>query len=233
MKNKIYRVLSMLFYLISFTILLFLFVSRFVTIVELSTNVKMILLLSIFILVYLAGLILVKKLNYSKNILKFNLIIYFLIYIVIVFSLTLFEELYGRNGLMFIKWDKELFKEYFSTSFNIVPFDTIKIFINGYNKNIVSFKDFFLNIFGNLIVFMPCSIFLPMIFKNLKRYTEFFVYIVCIVLIIEFLQFITLSGSFDIDDLILNVLGASIMYFIYNIKFIKKIINKFFFLENN
>ena len=52
-----------------------------------------------------------------------------------------------------------------------------------------------------------------------------------IVVLIEILQFVTMSGSCDIDDLILNVLGASIVYFIVKIKFIYKLIHKIFLYE--
>ena len=47
-----------------------------------------------------------------------------------------------------------------------------------------------------------------------------------IVVIVEILQFILLTGSCDIDDVILNVLGACVAYKLFNIKIIKNVIAK-------
>ena len=70
-----------------------------------------------------------------------------------------------------------------------------------------------------------------LIFKNINKYYKFFIVMCFIVLCIEILQFITMSGSCDIDDLILNVFGASIIYFICKIKCINKLIRKVFLYE--
>ena len=56
---------------------------------------------------------------------------------------------------------------------------------------------------------------------------------IIVVLLIEGLQFLTLSGSCDIDDLILNVFGACILYLVLSIKSIKEFIRNIFLLENN
>ena len=56
---------------------------------------------------------------------------------------------------------------------------------------------------------------------------------IIIVLAIELLQFITLSGSCDIDDIILNVSGALIMYAILKIKDVNNLIKNIFLLEKN
>jgi glycopeptide antibiotics resistance protein len=45
-----------------------------------------------------------------------------------------------------------------------------------------------------------------------------------LVLIIEIIQFITFMGSADIDDLILNTIGAIIGYGIIKIKMIRKLL---------
>ena len=49
---------------------------------------------------------------------------------------------------------------------------------------------------------------------------------IIIVFIVECIQFITKSGTFDVDDIILNVLGATIMYGITRIKKVKELIEK-------
>ena len=231
MNNRVYKSLSIILYVLSFIILLFCIKVRSISNIYISTNFKLLLYFISCILIYISGLILVKKLNYNKKILKVNLIIFFIVYTINICVLTLFDELYGRNGLILIEWDKDLLDIYSKYSLNLIPFDTIKLFSYGYINNIVSFKNFAINIFGNLCVFMPYGIFLPLIFKSMKKYYKFLITMIVIVIIIELLQFITMSGSCDIDDLILNVLGASIIYFIFKIKCINMFIRKIFLFE--
>lgn len=231
MKNKLYKNLIVLFYILSFFIILFCIKVRLTSRVYLNTNIRLVLLFIACILIYINGYILTKKLNYNKKVLKLNLIIYFIIYIVIICTLTLFDELYGRNGLIVANWNKELLEYYINNSFNIIPFRTIKLFVSGYNRGIVSFNDFIVNVIGNFLAFMPFAIFIPLIFKKINKYYKFLITMIFIVVIIEVLQFITMSGACDIDDLILNVLGASIIYFIIKIKPVNKFINKIFLYE--
>jgi glycopeptide antibiotics resistance protein len=132
---------------------------------------------------------------------------------------------------MIADWNRELLSTYTKNSFNIIPFDTIKLFINGYINGVVTFKDFGVNIFGNLFALMPYGMFIPLIFKKINKYYKFLILMIILVVTIELLQFISLSGSCDIDDLILNVLGASIVYFICRIKFVNKVINRIFLFE--
>lgn len=59
---------------------------------------------------------------------------------------------------------------------------------------------------------MPFAFFLPLLFKKQNNFKTFLLTMICIVIGIELLQFITMSGSCDIDDVILNVSGSLIMY---------------------
>ena len=54
---------------------------------------------------------------------------------------------------------------------------------------------------------------------------------IAIILVIEVLQFLSLSGSFDIDDLILNLLGALLIYGLYKIRKINQLVNKLFLIK--
>ena len=98
-------------------------------------------------------------------------------------------------------------------------------------KGLINTKAFIANIIGNICAFMPCGLFLPLIFKKMNNYYRFLLDMIFMVIIIELLQFVTMSGSCDIDDLILNVLGASIVYFIVKIKFVNKYIRKVLLYE--
>ena len=231
MKDKTYRKIIVVLYLISLLILSYCIKIRLTPNVYMKTNARLILLLVVCIFIYISGYILVKKLNYSKKILYINLFTYFLIYNVVIFTLTLFDEIYGRNGFQFVIWNRNLLSSYLKYSFNIVPLKTIKLFTNGYINGYVSFKNFRNNIIGNLCALMPYGVFLPLMFKRMNKFYKFLITMIIIVLFIEIIQFLTMSGSCDIDDLILNVLGSSIIYAITSIKIIKKGIRKIFLFE--
>lgn len=231
MKDKLYKSLVIIFYMISLFILLFCIKIRLTPNIYIETYPRLIILIIACILIYINGYILVKKLNCSKKILRINLIVYFLIYTVTIFTLTLFDEIFGRQGLVIIDWDKQLVKTYMKYSFNIVPFRTIILFTKGYMRGIVSFRNFSVNIIGNLCAFMPYALLLPLIFNKMNKFYRFLITMILIVLSIEILQFLTVSGSCDIDDLILNVTGASIVYLIIKIKPVNSFIRKVFLFE--
>ena len=206
---------------------------------QLNNNIIMTPLGRVFILVissifmYIGAIILSRILNKHKKLpFKINLIICFLLYILLLSTLTLFDD-YFRRGSLNITWNKEMIKNYLNTSFNIVPFKTIKMYITKYISGYFSAKIFMYNIIGNIVALIPFSFFLPLIFKRQNKFKTFFITMIIVVLLIEGLQFVTLSGSCDIDDLILNVFGAHILYLILSIKSIKHFIRNIFLLENN
>ena len=69
-------------------------------------------------------------------------------------------------------------------------------------------------------MFLPMGIYLPYLFKKLSNYKSFLVVMLIILFAVEILQFVLKRGAFDIDDLILNLLGAVIGFGLW------KLINK-------
>ncbi|GAB6563640.1 VanZ family protein [Bacillus mobilis] len=93
---------------------------------------------------------------------------------------------------------------------NLVPFrSTIRYLteFDSYNLDIV-----LMNTLGNVLIFIPFGFLLPLLFKqinNVKMASKTFIKFI---LLIESLQLLTFTGVFDIDDIILNMLGALIGY---------------------
>ena len=104
---------------------------------------------------------------------------------------------------------------------NLIPFTTIIRYCKYYN--IFTFKFWFLNIFGNIILFIPFGILTPLIRnKPTSIYKMIFItFLVCFT--VEFCQNFFKVGQFDIDDIMLNTLGSIIGYLFLN--FFKKKIN--------
>lgn len=72
---------------------------------------------------------------------------------------------------------------------------------------------------GNLIAFVPFGILIPMIFDI--KYPKFIFTFLLLILLSEVLQMVTYRGSFDIEDIIVNSIGATIGFISY------KVSNKF------
>ena len=72
-----------------------------------------------------------------------------------------------------------------------------------------------LNIIGNVVAFIPFGIFLPVLSHRRIKLIATTLYSFILSLAIELTQLITMVGSCDVDDLILNCLGGLTGYIIY------------------
>lgn len=107
---------------------------------------------------------------------------------------------------------------------NFIPFHTIL----NYIKNSETFSPTILNanLLGNLLAFAPMGCFLPVLFPKLKKYVSFVYVLFFTILVIELAQFITNLGILDIDDMILNLTGASIAFFLFRLPFFQNLYQK-------
>ena len=78
-----------------------------------------------------------------------------------------------------------------------------------------SVRDKIWNVVGNVAMFVPSGIVLPIVYKKLNRVWKVVAVGALISLCIELLQLPFASRASDIDDLILNTLGALVGYGIY------------------
>lgn len=150
-----------------------------------------------------------------KPILRKRIIIFaFIVYTALLLYWVLFDGGFGRTGFDGLSGATiETYKEALRTKGNFLPFGTIVRFFKGYFVwHTLSFKAFAINIFGNILVFVPFGFFLPAIFKKQRKYLWFLLTMTAVITCIEALQLLLLTGSPDVDDLILNLLGASVGY---------------------
>lgn len=94
--------------------------------------------------------------------------------------------------------------------YNLMPFVEIRRFWK-YRDQLGNFA-VFSNIFGNVIGFLPWGFILPIIFRRMDRVFLIFLSGFLLSLIVEVIQLISKVGCFDVDDLILNTLGAVLGY---------------------
>lgn len=143
--------------------------------------------------------------NYISLEMKISL---FIIYLLFVFALY-FEKNEFINILYFVLLFVILFVR-----------DKVDANINGKNyllkwfKIIFKNKIVFINIVGNLVLYMP---FMIIIHNKNNGYINSFVITCFFIVLFEFLQMFFKRGVFDYNDIILNIIGTLIIAIIYKI----------------
>ena len=69
-----------------------------------------------------------------------------------------------------------------------------------------------INLAGNIVLFIPLGYLLPSLFPKLRRLRRSLLVCAGIICLVELCQMVTLLGTCDVDDLILNLLGCAIGY---------------------
>lgn len=99
--------------------------------------------------------------------------------------------------------------EWLSQCYNLVPGRALYDYLTApYQASIVLRRVIF-NYIVNLLLFIPWGILFAVGKTTTKR---FIVYTLIAVISVELLQYLTMLGSFDIEDVILNVIGAIISF---------------------
>lgn len=107
------------------------------------------------------------------------------------------------------------YAEYIKANSNIIPFFSFYVFITTPYKSAVVVKYFIINLAGNLLLFLPWGLLLPSIAGKLCSFGRFFVFTSIVIVIIELLQLFLMLGSADIEDYLLNIIGAVTGFFLY------------------
>ena len=91
---------------------------------------------------------------------------------------------------------------------NLIPFK--EIFRYNFGSDL-----FFENVIGNMALFIPYGIFIAKVFKDCKVIYPLFLSFIAS-LAIELTQ-LSIGRVFDVDDVILNVIGAVVGYYLYKL----------------
>lgn len=121
-----------------------------------------------------------------------------LIYYLCILSVLLFF-----GGLFFV--DRG-----YGGTVNIQPFHTIRNYLIYYRRtgSFVSIS----NLLGNVVILMPLGVLLPLMFRPMRRFWLSLPLAALVACGVEVIQWLTATGAADVDDSILNFLGAALGY---------------------
>src|SRR5829696_1515705 len=130
----------------------------------------------------------------------------FIVYLVILVKIVLFkgalfyQVVPGTDDYRINSQNKTYY------GYNLVPFRTILSFLTLHPSTSTSAKVF--NLLGNIALFIPFGFLFPILFDRMSKFKTVFFISLLLSLFFELFQLITHTGQSDVDDLILNSLGA-------------------------
>lgn len=113
------------------------------------------------------------------------------------------------------RYQEDSLWDYIRFSVNLIPFKTIGNYISKAVSDAYFVTLAVRNVGGNMILFLPMGVFLPILFPKMGRMWKTVLCIFGMILSAELIQLFLRRGIFDIDDLILNMAGACLGYFIF------------------
>ena len=135
------------------------------------------------------------------------MLLLFWYYLWVLANVLFFDNAFGRGLSMHATLEKV----------NLEPLRTIKNYLIAYGYGNISLRLVILNLLGNLVAFAPMGVFLPALFRWQRSIFFFAATLTLGITTVEVAQVYTGAGSCDVDDLILNLAGALIVFIICRI----------------
>lgn len=141
----------------------------------------------------------------------------FIRFLFVVYGALMLWLLFGRSS----GWGSDRgYAELLAENFNLTPFQTIRDYwkVIYHRTNDTYLVHCSINLVGNVVMFIPIGWLLPSIFKTQRNFLVFLLTCGMLVLSIELIQWLTLLGRFDIDDIILNMIGLLLGFVGYGLQ---------------
>ena len=144
----------------------------------------------------------------KNNLAKRIATVMFVVYLMLLFYILF---LYGeRVGNQF---HLEVFAKEHLDMVNFIPFATVISFWKMIRNDSINTDIVVRNIIANLLMFMPMGMFGQILFREkFNKWWKNSMFVAGVVLLLEIIQFFTFCGCADIDDIILNTVGATVGY---------------------
>jgi len=134
----------------------------------------------------------------------------FAFYLFNLIWLLYFDGAYDRIA------SKTDFSTYIALKTNFVPLVTIRRFLSNISNDTYA-SSAVINLVGNIAAFMPLAFFCPLLISFLRKAWLFIPLLFLSLVGIEGLQLLLRVGSCDVDDVILNFLGALFIYLLMKV----------------
>lgn len=132
----------------------------------------------------------------------------------IIYCAVMLWLLFDRSGSI----EGVEYWEQVQQSLNLVPLHTILQYVRLLSSSReILVQLAVINLVGNVVMFIPLGFFLPRVFPKLRRLWKTLLATGLSISLIEIVQLFTLLGSCDIDDLILNLIGAALGFWIWKL----------------
>lgn len=132
-------------------------------------------------------------------------------FLFLIYALLMLWLLFGRAS----GWADGLpYQEALAQRINFTPLKTIRnywyVIQNGTSQGLRNHC--IINLVGNVVLFIPIGFLLPRIWPKLRNFFLFLLICTASILLVESVQLFALLGSFDVDDVILNLAGMLLGY---------------------
>lgn len=132
----------------------------------------------------------------------------------------------GRHAVEGVPYWQQVLENY-----NLVPFHTVgsywhilthpEYYLDKWGAASVyrqHARHAFINLAGNVVMFVPLGVLLPAAAPKQRRFFRALLTSAELISAVEVLQLFTLLGSCDVDDLILNLCGVILGYFLWKLR---------------
>ena len=135
-------------------------------------------------------------------------------FLFLVYVAAMFYLLFGQ------RWGTDIYTQHKASAMNLTPFATVKMYWNilRYSKDQDLLIHAVVNLVGNVVMFIPLGFYVPYLNKRLHNFFKAMMFILCLILTVETVQYFTYLGTCDIDDVILNMGGAFFGYIFWCFK---------------
>ena len=111
------------------------------------------------------------------------------------------------------------YRQQLRQNINLIPFYTTRnyarVIFRHTNEDV--FWHCVMNLGGNVGLFIPAGLLIPAIWEKMRKLYRFLPLCAGVMFLVETLQLFALLGRFDIDDLILNLLGMLLGFLLWRL----------------
>ena len=132
----------------------------------------------------------------------------------ITYCIVMLWLLFGQRAVF---WSLDDYLHRLKENVNLIPFRTISNYLKyiSNSSGLATTKQAIINLIGNIVMFIPLGFLLPFNLPKTQKFVWCILVSAGLILCVEIIQLVMLLGSFDVDDLIFNIIGAIAGYVCY------------------